>query len=106
MVWGIRAPVWFGLTLLAVLFFIWCLLEAMELETRSAGLTWGLIIFGIIAIAAGIIAIIAQSTAGGVTRAKDALTEVKSNPLYSAGNSSDNKGGNEVPRSSPGRRLG
>jgi len=112
MVWGIRASIWFGITLVAVLFFVWCLLVAIESETMNAGLTWGLIIFGAIALVAGLISIIAQSMAGGVSRARDAFTTTKPAPPRSSGSGSvtsqagyDHKSASEIPRSSPGRSL-
>ena len=113
MVWGIRAPVWFGLFLISITFFIWCILAAVESEeAMGAGLTWGLIIFGVIAIASGIIAIVAQSMSGGVVRAREALTQRNAAPPRSASTSGtmsasgyDHKSSSEIPRSSPGRSL-
>ena len=75
MIWNIKAPVWFGLALAALALFVWCILEAVDSGAMSAGLIWGVVVFGAIGLAAGILALIAQSQSGGVVRARDALTK-------------------------------
>ena len=111
MLWGLRAPVWFGIGLAALALFLWCLVSMIEAETTSRGYLWGLIIFGAITVIAAILALISQASSGGVTRARDALTEGKSRPPEGrrgrgfSGSSVQNLGSGEIPRPSSGRQI-
>jgi len=111
MVWGLRAPIWFGLALAATLLFLWCLVSMIEAGASSAGYLWGLIVFGIIAIAAGLISLLAQASNGGVATARDALYKQDSfvpkgqTGRGLAGSGLQPNGIGEIPRSSSGRAI-
>ena len=118
MVWGLRAPVWFGIMLAALALFAWCLLARIERsatlaegEVISAGYIWGFVIFGAIAIAAAVLAFVAFFSDGQVVRARDALTQATSKPPRMssgrslAGSGLRPRGSGDTPRPSSGRKL-
>ena len=74
MVWGVRASIWFGIALAALIFFAWCVVELTEREEVAGGFIWGIILSGAIGIFAGAVAIVAQMNAGGVAVSYTHLT--------------------------------
>ena len=111
MIWGMRAPAWFAIVLASLAVFAWCIVEMTERDVIPGGLIWGLVISGVIGVVAVVAALIAQSTSGGVVRARDALTSQKSKAPRSASGRDLNGGGHvprgtgDVPQSVSGRKL-
>ncbi|MDA8586789.1 hypothetical protein N9L47_11075 [Rhodobacteraceae bacterium] len=98
---GLRTPVWFGIGLSAALFFLWCLVSAMETEING-GWTWGLVISGLIGIVALAMAAVGFWGTGASrtdpllrTGTSDRLRDQKATPRFTS----------EVPRSTSGRSL-
>ncbi|WP_341367331.1 hypothetical protein [Yoonia sp. BS5-3] len=112
MIWGLRTAGCFALALAGLLLFLWCLLAMIEAETAGGGYIWGLIIFGGVAIVAGLLALIGLMSSGGVSRARDALTDKRPSAVPRATAGRDTlgpghrpMGSGEVPRPSAGRQI-
>ena len=105
MIWGMKAPAWFGIMLAGLALFVWCLLAMIERiatlaegETLSAAYGWGLIIFGAATVVSAIITLVVFSSTGRVARARDGLTDSTSVPPRSAGGHALS-GSGQIPRS-------
>lgn len=108
----IDASKWFGLTLLAGLFFLWCLVSVIETGTASAGWVWGLVVFGLITLLAGAMALIVFLTSGQRFNRADVLTRVEPSAPPRLGHGRGLEGGaqrlmghGEAPRRASGRDI-
>lgn len=98
---SLRAPHWFGIGLAAGLLFLWCLVSVIEMGMQP-GWIWGLVIFGVIAIIALVMA--AVNFWGGGTAGEDPLLRTSSKDrLKSHGETPRSTG--DVPQSASGRSL-
>ncbi len=98
---GMKTPVWFGIGLGAALFFLWCLVSALETGLH-AGWIWGLVVSGVIGIVALAIAVVRFW--GGTPAVKDPLLRAPVNDRL-RGNGDVPRARNEVPQSASGRSL-
>ncbi|MEL6683522.1 MAG: hypothetical protein AAFQ09_12925 [Pseudomonadota bacterium] len=110
--WGLDTSLWFGLCLAALLPFLWCLVSMVEIGAVTVGYMWGVIVFGLISLVAGVIALVAFSSTGGVVKARDRLTAPTGARVPHAGHGRGfatsgyrPSGSGDVPRGASGRAL-
>lgn len=103
---------WFGLTLLAGLFFLWCLVSQIEAAQIMAGWMWGIVVFGLITIVAAAMSLIKFLGQGNRFSRAEVLTRVEPSAAPRAGfgravQGSDTRlmGHGDVPRQSSGRNV-
>ncbi|MGR3502186.1 hypothetical protein [Pseudaestuariivita sp.] len=108
----LTAAHWFGAGLALGLLFLWCLVSVIEAGAGSAGWTWGLVVFGLGALVALLMAAARHWSGGPAARTDpllrgtsgDAVRAGAGQALRSAGDMPIGEGG--VPRHVAGRRIG